>query len=53
MAFNTVNDVIELAVNKQIFGTENDCGLSACPFAFYSLNSTPLKFQKEGQTALV
>lgn len=48
MAFNMANSVIELAMNKQIFGTENDCGLSTCPFAFYSLNSIPLKFQKEG-----
>lgn len=45
MAFNTVNHVIELAMNKQIFGTENNCSLSKCPFAFHSLNPTPLKCQ--------
>lgn len=46
MAFNMVNNVTELEMNKQVFGTDDDCGLSAYPF--YFLNSIPLKFQKGG-----
>lgn len=44
-----VNHVIELAMNKQIFGTENNCSLSKRPYAFHSLNPIPLK----SKTALV
>lgn len=29
-----INRVIEFAMNKQIFGTENNCSLSKCPFDF-------------------
>lgn len=43
-----INRVIEFAMNKQIFGTENNCSLSKCPFDFHSL-----KCQRVGQTALV